>query len=377
MIIAVPKENLPEERRVALVPDSIQKLPKGDIIIQSGAGQLAGYHDKQYIEAGARIEKDLKSLYSIADVILKINPPSSSEIEMFRRGATLISFLNPLSNQAILKGLASHNINAFAMDLIPRISRTQSMDALSSQSNIAGYKAVLLAAEKSQKVFPMMMTAAGTIPPARVFVIGAGVAGLQAIATAKRLGAVVEAYDVRPVVREQVESLGAKFVELKLESNDVETTGGYAKSQSAEFYQRQQKLLEEHAQSSDVIITTALVAGRKAPILLTEQAINKMKPGSVIVDLAAEQGGNCELTEPGNIVVKNDVIIIGLTNLPSTMAREASNMYSRNIVSFVLSITREGAIQFDKDDVLISSSLVVYNGDIVNPSISSAMEKPN
>jgi NAD(P) transhydrogenase subunit alpha len=377
VIIGVPKESVEGENRVSVVPESVQKLTGMSVFVESGAGLLSGYSDSEYAEAGARIVEDAKSIFSGADIILKVNPPNSSETEMLKEGATIISFLYPTSNLELVEKLASNHINAFALDLVPRISRAQSMDALSSQSNLAGYKAAIIAADLSQKIFPMMMTAAGTIPPAKVFVLGAGVAGLQAIATAKRLGAIVEAYDVRPVVKEQVESLGASFLEIGLESKEMEGAGGYAKGQSPEFYKKQQLILKEHAKSSDVIITTALVAGRRAPILITDEVVRSMKVGSVIVDLAAEQGGNCELTELGKIITKHGVIIAGLTNLPSMIAHEASRLFSRNVVSFLSYIIKEGKIDFDLNDAIVSSSLVVYNGQIVNTLVRAALENKN
>ena len=282
------------------------------------------------------IEADATALFGQADVILKVTPPSKAEAEMLKEGSTIISFLYPLANLEAVKALSARKATAFAMELIPRISRAQPMDALSSQSNLGGYKAALIAAETLPRIFPLMMTAAGTISPARVFVVGAGVAGLQAIATARRLGALLEAYDVRPIVKEQIESLGAKFAQMPVEAKDAQDAGGYAKAQTEEFYKKQQKFLAERAQASDVVITTALIPGQRAPILISEDAVKGMRTGSVVVDLAAEQGGNCALTEPGKTVVKYGVTIIGPLNLPSTMAPQASQLYSRNITSFLL-----------------------------------------
>ena len=311
MIAGVPKETAVGEKRVAIVPDADLEAQGFLGHIEHSAGEAAGYLDSAYVEKGATIVQDSGSLFGQADVLFKVQPPNAREAGSFKEGSTIVSFLYPLQNLDTIRALSSRKVTAFAMELIPRISRAQSMDALSSQANVSGYKAVLIAADTLPKMFPMMMTAAGTISPARVFVMGAGVAGLQAIATAKRLGAVVEAYDVRPVVKEQIMSLGAKFVELPVEAKDAQTAGGYAKAQSEEFYKKQQELLAEHAGMSDVIITTALVPGQKAPILVSEDAVKRMRPGSVIVDLAAEQGGNCALTDPGKTTVKYGVTIHG------------------------------------------------------------------
>lgn len=314
------------------------------------------------------------ALYEESDLVLKVQPPTVGEASQLKEGSTIISFLYPLSNIAAVKTLVSRRVTAFAMDLMPRISRAQSMDALSSQATVAGYKAVILAADALPKLFPLLMTAAGTIAPARVFILGAGVAGLQAIATARRLGALVEAYDVRPAVKEQVESIGARFVELPLEAGDTQTAGGYAKAQSDEFYRRQQELLAEHASISDVIITTALVPGKRAPLLISEAAVKSMRAGSVIVDLAAEQGGNCALTEPGRTVVKYGVTIQGPLNLPSSMAPQASQLYSRNIVTFLVNMLKEGKLNLDMSDELVRGPMVVHEGKIVNEQTRAALE---
>ncbi len=359
---------------MALVPESISKLAGVNVTIERGAGDLAQLPDSAYTAAGASVVADQESLYRGADLVLKVQPPTESEVRLLKRGSTLISFLYPLSNIGVVKALAAQGATVFAMDLMPRISRAQSMDALSSQANLAGYKAVLLAADTLPKLFPLMMTAAGTIAPARVFVLGAGVAGLQAIATARRLGALVEAYDVRPAVKEQVESLGAKFVELPLESKDAQTAGGYAKAQSEEFYRKQQELLAEHAKASDVVITTALVPGKRAPILVSEDAVKGMRPGSVIVDLAAEQGGNCALTEPGKTVVKSGVTIHGPLNVPSSMAPQASQLYSRNVVTFLTTMLKGGKLVLDMNDEVVRGAMVMQEGKLVNEPTRAAIE---
>jgi NAD(P) transhydrogenase subunit alpha len=373
ILVGIPKETTIGERRIAIVPDSVSRL-KGFVVgIEKGAGESAGYPDSLFIDKRVRVFPDAPTLYSKSDIVLKVQPPTISEAMLLREGSTLVSFLYPLSNLEMVRKLVAKKISTFAMELIPRISRAQSMDALSSQATVSGYKAALLAADSLPRFFPMLMTAAGTISPARIFVIGAGVSGLQAIATARRLGAVVEAYDVRPVVKEQIQSLGAKFVELPVETKDAQTSGGYAKAQSEDFYKRQQDLLADHAKSSDAIITTALVPGQKAPILVSEEAVKGMREGSVIVDLASEQGGNCALTEPGKEVVKYGVKILGVLNLPSTMAPQASQLYSRNITSFLLAISKEGKLTFDLKDELIRSPAVLYNGEVLHEPTAKAL----
>ncbi len=376
MIIGVPKETADRERRVSLVPDAVSKFTQSMVIIETGAGEGADYPDSAYSAKGAEVVSDPETLYSRSDIVLKVQPPSINEVEILKENSVLISFLYPLSNLEMVRHLATRKITSFAMDLIPRISRAQSMDALSSQATIAGYKAVLLAADSLPKLFPMLMTAAGTISPARVFVIGAGVAGLQAIAVAHRLGAVVEAYDVRPVVKEQIESLGAKFVQLPVTAQDAQTSGGYAKAQSEDFYRKQQDLLAEHANSSDVVITTALVPGQKAPILVSEEAVKGMRPSSVIVDLAAEQGGNCALTEPGKTVIKYGVTIHGLVNLPSMMAPQASQLYTRNVVTFLLEILKDGKLDVNLNDELIRGPLVTQDGAVMHDQTKRTLEGP-
>ncbi|MDG6995844.1 MAG: Re/Si-specific NAD(P)(+) transhydrogenase subunit alpha [Nitrososphaerota archaeon] len=361
------------ERRVALVPESIPKFKGFSILVEKEAGDNAGYADSAYTEKGAAIASDSNTLYGQSDIILKVQPPSPEEADLFKEGATLVSFLYPLSNIESVKRLAARHATVFAIELLPRISRSQSMDVLSSQANVAGYKAVMIAADSLPKMFPLMMTAAGTISPAKVFVIGAGVAGLQAIATAHRLGAVVEAYDVRPAVKEQITSLGAKFVELRVEAKDAQTAGGYAKAQSDEFYKKQQELLAEHTRQADVVITTALVPGKRAPILVSEDAVKGMRTGSVVVDLAAEQGGNCALTEPGKTVVKYGVTIHGTLNVPSSMAPQTSQLFSRNLAAFLGAMIKDGGFNIDLKDEIVKGTLVMNKGEILNETTKSAI----
>jgi proton-translocating NAD(P)+ transhydrogenase subunit alpha len=373
LILGVPRETAEGEKRVGLVPESIPKLKGVEVHVQSGAGEGAEITDSDYQNAGATIEKDAKSLFAVSDLIAKVQPFTPEEAGWLKQGSSVISFLYPIAHLDTVRKLVDRKATAFAMELMPRISRAQSMDALSSQSLVSGYKAALIGAESLPKLFPLLMTAAGTIAPARVFVLGAGVAGLEAIATARRLGAVVEAYDVRPVVKEQIESLGAKFVELPLEATDAQTSGGYAKAQSEDFYKKQQELLASHAAQSDVVITTALVPGSKAPLLLSEDAVKRMRKGSVIVDLAAEQGGNCALTEPGKTVVKNGVVIHGPLNLPSSMAPQASQLYSRNLTTFVLPMLKEGLLNPDPTDEIVKGTMVVQQGKVLHEPTLKAL----
>jgi NAD(P) transhydrogenase subunit alpha len=372
MIVSVPKETVAGERRVALVPDLVAKLARAglEVVVQAGAGVAAGFLDSSYREPGARLEPDV---FGQADVLLKVQPPTAEEIGRIKEGATLIGFLQPYTNAAAIQALAARQITAFAMELMPRITRAQPMDALSAMSTVAGYKAVLIAANHLPKFFPLLMTAAGTLTPARVFVLGAGVAGLQAIGTAKRLGAVVEAYDTRPVVKEQVESLGARFVELGLETTDAEAKTGYAKAQSEEFYQRQQEMMFQYVAAADVVLPTALVPGKRAPILLTEEMVRGMRPGSVIVDLAAEQGGNCALTEPGREVVRHGVVISGLTNLPSTVPYHASQMYARTVTNYLMHLVKDGRLQLDLSDELTRGPLVTHQGAVVHEAAKATL----
>jgi NAD(P) transhydrogenase subunit alpha len=384
MRIAVAKEIEVCERRVALNPDTVARLVKQglEIWVEKGAGERSFFSDSDYEAVGATIISDAAQLWNQADILLKVSPPQEredgrSEIDLLREGSVLISFLNPLGNPVVAQHLANRKITALSMELIPRTTRAQSMDALSSQASLAGYKAVLIAAAALPKYFPMLTTAAGTIAPAKVFIMGAGVAGLQAIATARRLGAVVEAFDIRPAVKEEVQSLGAKFVEVTL---DEETTaaGGYAKEISEASKQRTQEVVAEHVKNADVVITTAQVPGRQAPRLVTEEMVAQMKPGSVIVDLAAEQGGNCACTEPGKDIVWNGVTIIGPINLPSSMPVHASQLYSKNLTSLLqLLINKEKALQVDFADDIIDAACITHAGEIRNQRVKDALQAIN
>lgn len=364
MIVVVVKETLPGERCVPLVPETVGKLGKAGlrVLVQPGAGAAGAYPDSSYDTAGAQLDAEALGR---ADILLKIRPPTFDEISGMKDGAVLIGLLEPANNRALLEALAGRKITAFAMELLPRLARAQPMDVLSSMSTVAGYKAVLLAANRLGKFFPLLMTAAGTITPARVFVIGAGVAGLQAIATARRLGAVVEAYDTRPAVREQVASLGARFVELNLPTGDAEGATGYARAQSEEFYQRQQALMSKSLTAADVVITTANVPGRRAPVLISEDMVRNMRPGSVIVDLAAEQGGNCALTQAGQEIEWQGVTILGPVNLPSMLPYHSSQMYSSNFANYLLYLFKDGRIHLDLSDELTRDPLVTHGGEIL------------
>ncbi len=370
MVVGVPKETVAGERRVALVPELVPKLAGAglEVVVEPGAGAAAGFPDAAYKEKGARLDSDV---FGPADILLKVQPPVLAEVARIREGATLIGFLQPYSGGAEIQALAARRVTAFAMELMPRIARAQPMDALSAMSTVAGYKAVLIAAGHLPKFFPLLMTAAGTMTPARVLIIGAGVAGLQAIGTARRLGAVVEAYDTRPAVKEQVESLGAKFVQMALDTAGAEDKSGYARAQSEEFYRQQRKMMTQWVAASDVVITTALVPGQRAPVLITEEMVRGMRPGSVIVDLAAEQGGNCALTEPGQDVVRHGVLIAGPTNLPSTLPFHASQMYARTVTSFLGHLVREGKIHLDLEDELTRGPLVTHQGEIVHATVKA------
>jgi NAD(P) transhydrogenase subunit alpha len=364
--VATPKELLHDEHRVALVPDTATRLiaAKLDVAIEAGAGADAFINDDAYQAAGAKVVTHAADLLQDAQVVLKVQAPMPSEVTLLAKGSLLISFLQPATQGEIIKALAARGVTAFSLELLPRISRAQSMDALSSQASAAGYKAVLIAGERLGKFFPMMMTAAGTVAPARVLVMGAGVAGLQAIATARRLGAVVSAYDVRPAVKEEVQSLGATFIELQLEAQEGE--GGYAREQSEEFLRKQRELIGEHVAKSDVVITTAAVPGRRAPLLVTGDMVRAMRPGAVIVDLASETGGNVELTRPGEDVDVNGVTIIGTRNIPATMPLATSQLYARNVANLLLHLVKDGAINLDFEDEITKGACVTHDGEIVN-----------
>lgn len=380
MKIAVAKEIEVCERRVSLIPDIVAKLVKQglEIYVETGAGEKAFFTDADYEAAGAKIINDSATLWGEADILLKVSPPQEredgrSEIDLLKPESVLISFLNPLGNPQIAQKLAQRQITALSMELIPRTTRAQSMDALSSQASLAGYKTVLLAAAALPKYFPMLTTAAGTIAPAKVFIMGAGVAGLQAIATARRLGAVVEAFDIRPAVKEEVQSLGAKFVEVKLEE-ETTAAGGYAKEISEASKKRTQEVVAEHIKNSDVVITTAQVPGRKAPILVTEEMVKGMKPGSVIVDLAAEQGGNCACTAPGKDIVYDGVTIIGPINLPSSMPVHASQLYSKNITALMQLLIKDKALQVNFADDIVDAACITHGGEIRNQRVKDALQ---
>jgi NAD(P) transhydrogenase subunit alpha len=373
MRIGVPKETAAGEHRVALVPEVIGKLrAKGlDVVVQSGAGADALLSDEAFIESGAEVSADAGRVWS-SDVVVTIAPPDPEQIRTLGTGSVLVGFLAPLTSSATTRALADAGATAFAMEAIPRITRAQSMDALSSQSNVAGYRAALLGAEEMGRFYPMLMTAAGTIPPAKVLVLGVGVAGLQALATAKRLGARTTGYDVRPEVAEQVESLGAQWLDLGLEASGE---GGYARELTEQERAQQQQALTDAIKGFDVVITTALVPGRPAPRLVTAEAVEGMKPGSVIVDLAGEAGGNCELTEPGQTVVRHDVKIVSPLNLPATMAEHSSQLFARNVLALLeLFVGEDGSLQLDFDDEIIKGACVVRDGQVVHEGARAAME---
>lgn len=379
MKIAVAKEIEVGERRVALVPDIVARLVKQglEVWVEAGAGERSFFADAAYEAAGAKIIDDPATLWHEADILLKVGLPQEREdgrleIDLLHEGAVLIGFLNPLGEPALAQRLAERRITAFGIEMIPRTTRAQSMDALSSQASIAGYKAVLIAAAALPKYFPMLTTAAGTIAPAKVFIMGAGVAGLQAIATARRLGAVVEAFDIRPAVKEEVQSLGAKFVEVQLNEETV-AAGGYAKEISAASKQRTQEVVTEHIQQADVVITTAQVPGKKAPLLVTEEMVAQMKPGAVIVDIAAEQGGNCALTEPGKDVQRNGVTIIGSINLPSSMPVHASQLYAKNLSTLVQLLIKDKNLNLNFEDDIIAAACITHAGEIRNARVKEVI----
>jgi NAD(P) transhydrogenase subunit alpha len=384
MIVGVPRESYPGERRVALVPAVVPSLVEAglDVRVESGAGASAGFPDARYAAQGARLMPDRLQLYSEVEMLLQVHGPGANpdtreaELNLLHRGQFVVGLFNPLGAPENARVLAEHGITAFALELLPRISRAQPMDVLSSMATVAGYKAVLLAASELGKMYPMMITAAGTITPVRVFVVGAGVAGLQAIAASQRLGAVVQAYDVRPAVKEQVESLGAKFVEMELETETTEDASGYAKGMGEEFYRRQRELMSQVVADSDVVITTAAVPGQKAPVLITAEMLENMAPGSVILDLAAEGGGNCELTRAGQTVHADDVTILGPVNLPSTVPYHASQMYAKNVTAFVENLVNQGHVNLDMDDPIVSDTLLTHGGEVVNTRVRELLALP-
>jgi NAD(P) transhydrogenase subunit alpha len=377
LIIGVPRETFPGERRVALAPQSIPALQKAGftVIVEANAGKEAGFLDGAYQEKGASVEPDRKALFARADIIVQVLCHGSNDITgeqdlpLLKKDQVLIGFLRPLGSRESVEKLAATGVNAFSVELMPRITRAQSMDVLSSMGTICGYKAVLLAADRLPRLFPMMTTAAGTITPARVLVVGVGVAGLQAIATARRLGAVVSAYDLRPAVREQVQSLGGRFVELAVEAKDAEDAGGYARAQSADFYARQQELLAQVVAGQDVVITAAVVPGKKPPVLVTADMVHRMAPGSVIVDLAAERGGNCEVTQAGREIFVNNVNIVGYINLASSVPYHASQMYAKNITNFLLHAFPNGKLVDTEQDEITGQTMLTRAGKLVNTRV--------
>ncbi|MCK4176373.1 Re/Si-specific NAD(P)(+) transhydrogenase subunit alpha [Aciditerrimonas ferrireducens] len=374
MKLAVPTETRPGERRVAMVPEVVGRLPGVEVAVQAGAGRAAHFGDDAYQERGASVVGDLAALLEGAEVVAKVQPPTPEELASWPEGLTLVSFLAPLAQPEVVQALADRRATVFSLDLLPRISRAQAMDALSSQATVAGYRAALAAAELLPKFFPLLMTAAGTVPPAKVLVIGAGVAGLQAIATARRLGAQVRAYDVRAAAKEEVQSLGATFVELPLETQ--EGAGGYARAQSEEFLTRQRELLAKEVAAADVVLTTAAVPGRRAPVLVTRSMVEQMAPGSVVVDLAADSGGNCEVTQAGQDVEVGEVVVRGLSNPPSGMPTHASFLYARNVANFLALLVRDGQLAPDFDDEIVNSTCVVRQGEVLHGPTREALGLP-
>lgn len=381
MKAGVPKETYPGETRVALIPAGVETLKKAgvEVVVEKGAGVPAGFLDAAFEKAGATIVDSRAAVFKEADIILQVRTAGSNpdgakaDFKLLKDGQVVVGFMDPLTAADEVSGLAKAKATAFAVELIPRITRAQSMDALSSMANLAGYKAVIMAANHLPRIFPMMMTAAGTIVAAKVFIVGAGVAGLQAIATAKRLGAVVHAYDVRPAVKEQVESLGGRFVEMELDAGESEDTGGYAKAMDEEFYRKQREMMTKVVAESNVVVTTAAIPGKKSPILVTEEMVKGMIPGSVIVDLAAERGGNCELTESGKVVEKYGVLIDGTLNIPASVPYHASQTYSKNMTNFLALLIKEGALNLDLEDEIIAGALVTKDGAVVNDRVKEAL----
>jgi len=384
MIVGVPRESFPGERRVALVPAAVPNLTKAGlgVVVEAGAGTAAGYPDADYAAKGAKIAADRAEVFRAADIVTQIlcygsnDRTGKADVPLFRNGQVLIGFLRPLGSIETIREIASKGVTSFSVELMPRTTRAQSMDVLSSMATICGYKAVVLAADTSPRIFPMLTTAAGTITPGRVFVIGAGVAGLQAIATARRLGAVASAYDLRPAAKEQVHSLGGRFVELPIEAKDAEDARGYARAQDETFYKRQRELLGKVVAESDVVISAAVIPGKKPPILVTKEMVASMAPGSVIVDLAGERGGNCELTRPGEIVVEHGVTIIGWFNLASTVPYHASQMYARNVSAFLLHLVKDGKLQLNMDDEIVRETMLTRGGEVVNARVREFFSLP-
>lgn len=381
MVVGIPRETFPGEHRVAITPASVPTLASAglEVIVEASAGRAAGFRDVDFSDKGARIVQERTTVFLEADIVLQvraIGAAGDADLPLVRPGQTVIGFSEPLIETSRAQALAERGVTALSMELMPRITRAQSMDALSSMATVAGYKAVLISADRLPRMFPMLMTAAGTLTPARVFVVGAGVAGLQAIATARRLGGKVDAYDVRPAVKEQVESLGASFVELPLDTATAEDTGGYAKPQDDAFYHRQREMMSQVVSRSDVVITTALIPGKAAPLLVTAEMIAGMAPGSVVVDLAAERGGNCEPTRPDEVIVTDGVTILGPTNLPSTVPYHASQMYGKNITTFLLHLIENGNLVINTEDEITQGTLVSYQGQIVHPRVLKDLQTP-
>ncbi len=384
MIVGVPKETYPGERRVALIPAVVPNLAKAglEVIVESGAGLQAGYTDAAFTDKGAKIVPDRAAVFSQADILTQVlcygsnDVTGKADLPLLRRGQALIGFLRPFGSQEIVQQIAQAGVTAYSIEFMPRTTRAQSMDALSSMATCCGYKAVLLAAETSPRIFPMMTTAAGTITPARVFVIGAGVAGLQAISTARRLGAVASAYDMRPAAKEQVQSLGGRFIELPIEAKDAQDARGYGTAQDETFYARQRELLTRVVADSDIVITAAVIPGKKSPVLITAAMVKGMATGSVIVDLAAERGGNCELTRSGEVIVEHGVTIIGTINLASTVPYHASQMYARNLTNYLLYMVKDGKLQQNMQDEIIRETMITNSGEIVNARVRDFFKLP-
>ena len=384
MIVGIPKESFPGERRVALVPAVIPSLVKAgfEVVVESGAGAAAGYPDAEFAGKGGKVVETRAEVFKAADVVLQVLCHGSNDVNgkadlpLLRAGQVLIGFLRPLGSAETVQEIASTGATAFSIELMPRTTRAQSMDALSSMATICGYKAVLMAAELHPRVFPMLITAAGTITAARIFVIGAGVAGLQAIATARRLGAVTSAYDMRPASKEQVQSLGGRFVELPIEAADAQDKQGYARPQDESFYAKQRELLGNVVAESDVVITTAVIPGKRSPILVTEDMVRRMHPGSVIVDVASERGGNCELTKPDETIVAHGVTIVGKFNLASSVPYHASRMYARNISAFLAHLVKDGKLQLGPEDEIVRGTLLTRSGEVVNPQVRQFFSLP-
>ena len=384
MIVGVPRESYPGERRVALVPGIVPALAKAglQVLVEAGAGAEAGYPDAEYTAKGAKIAADRAEVFRSADLLVQVlcygsnDLTGKADLPLFRRGQALIGFLRPLGSAQMVPELAATGVTSFAVELMPRITRAQSMDALSSMATICGYKAVIIAADLLPRIFPMLTTAAGTITPGRVLIIGAGVAGLQAIATARRLGAVASAYDLRPAAKEQVQSLGGRFVELPIEAKDAEDARGYARAQDEEFYRKQRELLGRVVGESDVVITAAVVPGKKSPVLVTKEMVTKMAPGSVIVDLAAERGGNCEVTRGGETALVGGVTVVGRFNLASTVPYHASQLYAKNLSAFLLHLTKDGKLQLNLDDEIIRETLLTRDGEVANPRVRDFYSLP-